>query len=218
MSRQYVRAEERRKQIVSVALRLISEHGVQGATLNRIAAGVGITTPSLYGHFASRRDILLEVMDSVFEKVRELHRSAKHPNALERLREIGIGHTRLVSNEEGFAIAFFEFIAAPPDEDLREALGQKELTLVEDLAEIVREGQAQGTIRQDADPQQIAWMLVSRAWTEDIAHLMGIEDHWNPDRSRKMLDQILELIAPPQGPDSGIAEANGQGSNRPLLK
>ena len=29
MSRQYVRAYERRKQIVSVALRLISEHGVK---------------------------------------------------------------------------------------------------------------------------------------------------------------------------------------------
>lgn len=203
-----MKAEERKKQIVGVALRLVSEHGVGGATLNRIAAGVGITTPALYGHFASRREILLEVMDSVFEKVRELHRSAKHPNARERLREIGLGHTRLVLAEEGFALAFFEFIAAPPDEDLREALGQKELTLVEDLAEIVREGQAQGTIRPDADPPQIAWMLVSRAWTEDIAHLMGIEDQWNPVRSGLMLDQILDLIAVPEAPISAIAEGD----------
>jgi AcrR family transcriptional regulator len=198
MSRPYYRAEERKKQIVSVALDLVSKHGVRGATLNRIARGVGITTPALYGHFAGRRDILLEVMDDVFENVRELHRAAKNPNALERLREIGIGHTRLVSDKEGFALAFFEFIAAPPDEDLREPLGRKELTLVEDLVEIVKEGQSQGTIRQDIDPCQIAWMIVSRAWTEDIAYLMGIEDHWSPVRSRWMLEHILELIAAPQ--------------------
>jgi AcrR family transcriptional regulator len=206
MSRPYVRAEQRRRQIVEVALKLVSEHGVGGATLNRIAAGVGITTPALYGHFASRRDILLQVMDSVFEKVRELHRSAKHPNALERLREIGIGHTRLVSDEEGFALAFFEFIAAPPDEDLREPMGLRELMLVEDLAEIVREGQGQGTIRKDVDPHQIAWMLVSRAWTEDVTHLMGIAEHWNPVRSRWMLEHILELIAVPQASGPGTVK------------
>jgi AcrR family transcriptional regulator len=210
MSRQYVRAEERRKQIVDVALKLVSEHGVQGATLNRIASEVGITTPSLYGHFSSRKEILLETMDSVFEKVRELHRSAKHPDPLERLREIGIAHTRLVSSEEGFAIAFFEFIAAPPDEELREALGQKELKLVQDLVEIIGEGQARGTIRKDVDPEQVAWMLVSRAWTEDIAHLMGIENRWNPSRSRKMLDDILELIAEPRPADSSKVEDEAQ--------
>jgi AcrR family transcriptional regulator len=200
MTRPYYRAEERRKQIVSVALDLVSKHGVKEATLNRIAQGVGITTPALYGHFASRKDILLEVMENVFENVRELHRSAKNPNALERLREIGLGHTRLVSDKEGFALAFFEFIAAPPDEDLREALGQKELTLVEDLVEIVKEGQSQGTIRRDIDPYQIAWMIVSRAWTEDIAYLMGIVDHWSPTRSKWMLEHILDLIAAPQVP------------------
>jgi AcrR family transcriptional regulator len=202
MTRPYYRAEERKKQIVSVALDLVSEHGVRGATLNRIAKGVGITTPALYGHFASRKDILLEVMESVFENVRELHRSAKNPNALERLREIGLGHTRLVSDKEGFALAFFEFIAAPPDEDLREALGQKELTLVEDLVEIVKEGQSQGTIRRDIDPYQAAWMIVSRAWTEDIAYLMGIVDHWSPTRSKWMLEHILDLIVAPPASDS----------------
>jgi AcrR family transcriptional regulator len=199
VSRPYVRSEDRRKQIVEVALRLVSEHGVQGTTLNRIAAGVGMTTAGLYGHFPSRKDILLEAMDAVCERVRDLHHSASNPNALERLREIGVGHTRMVSAADGFAVAFFEFIAAPPDEGLREALGVKELMLIEDLAEIVREGQVQGSIRNEADPYQVAWTLVSRAWTEDVSYLMGIASHWNDSRSKRMLDDILESIAEPDG-------------------
>jgi AcrR family transcriptional regulator len=197
VSRPYVKREERRKQIVDVAVRLVSEHGVQGATLNRIAAGAGMTTAGLYGHFSTRREILLEAMDAVCDRVRDLHRSAENPNALERLREIGVGHTSMVSAADGFAMAFFEFIAAPPDEGLREALGEKELMLVEDLAEIAREGQFQGTIRKDVDPYQVAWTLVSRAWTEDVSWIMGIASHFHDSRSERMLDDILEAIAEP---------------------
>jgi AcrR family transcriptional regulator len=195
MSRPYVKSKARKQQIVDAALLLVSEHGVRGATLNRVAAEVGLTTPGLYAHFSSRRELLLAALDQVFDRVRELHRAAAHPDALVRLREIGEAHTRLVLTEDAFAPALFEFIAAPPDEDLREVVGAKELVLVDDLAEIVKEGQEQGTIRPDVDPYQIAWMLVGRAWTEDIALLMGIGQHWNNGRSAWMLDHILGFIA-----------------------
>ena len=194
MPRPYVRSENRRKQIVDVTLALISEHGLQGATLNRIAAELGLTTAALYGHFANRKEILLEAMDAVFEKIRELHRSADDPDALERLRDIGRRHAEMVTGSENFATTLFEFIAAPPQEGLREALGAKELMLVEDLAAIVREGQAQGTIRQDADPYYVAWTFVSRSWTEDVSYLMGISDQWMGARSGRMLDEMLEGI------------------------
>ena len=194
MPRPYMKSADRRKQIVEATLDLVAKHGVQGATLNRIAREVGVTTAALYGHFANRREILLEAMDAVFEMVMKLHRSAQHPDAVERLREIGTQHTTMVSTAEGFARAFFEFIAAPPDEGLREALGEKELMLVEDLAEIVRDGQVQGTIRADADPRYVAWLFVSRAWTEDVSYLMGIHEHWMGERSARMLSDILDSI------------------------
>lgn len=197
MSRPYIRGEDRRRQIVEAALELVSEHGVQGATLNRIADRVGVTTAALYGHFENRREILLEAMDAVFERVRALHRSADDVDALERLRTIGIQHTRMVSAGGGVVTALFEFVAAPPDEGLREALGAKELVLVEDLAEIVRQGQEQGSIRQEVDPYYVAWTLVSRAWTEDVSYLMGIASHWMGPRSERMLDEILEGIRAP---------------------
>lgn len=69
---------------------------------------------------------------------------------------------------------------------------------MEDLAEIVREGQVQGTIREDADPYYVAWTLVSRSWTEDVSYLMGISDHWMGARSDRMLNEILEGIRAPQ--------------------
>jgi hypothetical protein len=64
------------------------------------------------------------------------------------------------------------------------------------LAAIVREGQRQGSIRTDADPEQVGWLITSRHWTEDVALLMGVTEDWNEERSNRLLDLIIGSIAP----------------------
>lgn len=85
MARPYMRREDRRRQIIEATVGLIAEYGVEGATMSRIAANVGITTAAIYGHFANRREVLLAAMDHVCEQVRELRRAARSTSALERL-------------------------------------------------------------------------------------------------------------------------------------
>lgn len=187
---------ERREQIISVTLDSIAEYGVRGTTLSRIASGVGLTTPALYAHFSNRRAILLAALDVLVEQRMLPHRFPAESNAWERLRGIARRHRLLFEpGNDQYMIALFEFIAAPPEEGLRETLGEKHLLLVKDLADIVREGQREGSIRADADPEQVAWMIVGRAWTEDITHLMGLNGEWNEERSNRMLDFILDSIA-----------------------
>jgi AcrR family transcriptional regulator len=47
----------RQREIVSVARALLVEEGIEGLTLGRVAAALGIKPPSLYKHFASRGDL-----------------------------------------------------------------------------------------------------------------------------------------------------------------
>jgi AcrR family transcriptional regulator len=190
--------QARREQIVNATLDLVAQYGVRGTTLSRIAQAIDVTTPALYAHFSNRREILLATLDLVFEKVQAIHRLTNEGTALERLREIAHRHSQLVSSTgAGFLPAMFEFIAAPPAEGLREALGANHLMLVEELAEIVRQGQREGTILDRVDPEQVAWLLVSRAWTEDVSQLMGTTDGWTEDRSNRMLELILSSIEVP---------------------
>jgi AcrR family transcriptional regulator len=188
--------EARREQIIDATLDLVAEYGVQGTTVARIAESVGVAVPTLYGHFADRREILLATVELVFARIRAIHDSSKHANSLERLREIAHFHTKLVaSKDNGFVSALFELIAAPPTEGLREAVGAGHLAIVEDLAAMVREGQRQGTIAEDADPEEVAWLIVSRDWTEDVSQLIGTSERWTEVRSNQMLDLILDSIA-----------------------
>ncbi len=201
--------EVRREQIVKATLDLIAEHGVRGTTLSRIADRVGVTTPALYAHFRNRREILLAALDVLMEHRTSLHREVPEGNAFDRLRTIEGRHSQLLGRDDRSVLALFEFIAAPPEEGLRETLGQKHLVLIHHIADLIRQAQREGSVRPDVDPLQTAWMLVSRAWTEDIAHLMGISHEWNEARSLRMLDFILDSIAttPPQGDPAAPAVA-----------
>jgi len=196
-TRQRMSGAERKEQVVHVALDLISQLGVQGTTLTRIAAGAGVTPAGLYSHFKNKKEIMVAALDVLFDRIRDVDRSSSQHSALERLREIGLHHTKLLrSSLDGFVFPLFEFIAAPPDEDLRDELRTRQLERVEEVADIVREGQRQGSISGEVDPVQIAWMIISRAWTEDIAMLMGLNDRFDEARSAQLLEVILTLAAP----------------------
>ena len=193
---QRLSGKTRREQIIDVTLDLVAEHGVRDTTLSRIATVVGITTPGLYAHFDSRKEILLAALDDLFDH-RTLPRSyAGGGTALDRIRAIEREHSELLDSDDDRSVrALFEFVAAPVQEGLRETLGHKHLARLRDVADILRVGQEEGSIRKDADPKQTAWMILSRAWTGDIAHLMGITDEWDAERSARMLDFILDSVA-----------------------
>lgn len=49
---------DRKTQILKEALRLFSEHGVEGASLRELARRVGLTQPSLYHYFPSKEALV----------------------------------------------------------------------------------------------------------------------------------------------------------------
>jgi AcrR family transcriptional regulator len=58
------RSKESRAQILAAAARLFREQGYAATTLRQIAAAAGIQAGSIYYHFASKDDILIEVLDA----------------------------------------------------------------------------------------------------------------------------------------------------------
>src|SRR6266508_4528409 len=52
----------RRRELTREAARLFAEKGYHGAALSDIAGALGVKTPSLYAHVASKQDLLYEIM------------------------------------------------------------------------------------------------------------------------------------------------------------
>lgn len=186
-------AEARKRQIVEVALDLISHHGLQGVTMSRIAAGVGITQASLYTHFESRQAILLAALDVIYDKIYASRETPTNENSLERLREICEHHVELWADqgERHHAQLLLEFIAGAPGEGLREALAEKHFATVQQFAQIVEDGKREGNIPAYVDAEQVAWLITGFAFAGDVCHLMGFTSFLEPKVSAYWLDLMF---------------------------
>src|SRR3954463_3311252 len=55
--------EERRQQILGVAVRLFSQHGFRGTTTKEIAQAAGISEAMVFRHFATKDELYAAILD-----------------------------------------------------------------------------------------------------------------------------------------------------------
>ena len=62
-TRRRLSADERRAVIIDAANRTFAERGYLGASMERIAAAAGVSAPLIYEHFASKKELYIELLD-----------------------------------------------------------------------------------------------------------------------------------------------------------
>jgi AcrR family transcriptional regulator len=186
---------ERRAQIIDVVLRLVHQHGVEGTTTARIARAAGVTEPTLYQYFGSRREMLLAALDVVFERATESVEASHEGDVVERLRKIGEYHTREIKAKQlRFVNPMFEFVVAPAEEGLRDRVRSGNLAIIDALAAIVEEGKAQGCVRPEVQARRVAWRVMGFYWFEDVSFLMDLDEVVSEGVSHDMFEAILADI------------------------
>lgn len=91
-------AAQRREQLLDVAMTTFSEQGYHGASMNDVAAAAGVTKPVLYQHFPSKRELYLELLDTVGSRLGEV------------ITESAVGDTPR-DRARGALVAYFEYVA-----------------------------------------------------------------------------------------------------------
>lgn len=187
--------QERRKEILEATLQLISKYGVEGATVARIAAAVGITPGALYRHFDSRAALIAEANRLANERSKLWTDSSNEPDMLQRLQELGGTHAAWAEEHYTTVVRpFFLTLATAPDDEAADPLVITEFKSFKAVIAIAEQGIRQGSIRKDVRPEDVAWALHMFAWMEDIAVMAGatefIEDGVLGRNLRRMLDSF----------------------------
>ena len=84
-------AMETRQQILDVAIRLFSQHGVSATSLADIAKAAGVTRGAIYWHFKNKSDVFNEIWvlsDSSINDLESEYRAKFPDNPLSVLREL----------------------------------------------------------------------------------------------------------------------------------
>lgn len=174
---------------------MVGEYGVPGATIPRVAAAAGVAQGTLYLYFSNRAEMLMAALNSIFDHWLELVDQPNERNELQRLWRAGLENSETIATEGGLARPWVEFIAAPPNTGLRDAVAGMQRRSHKVLVDIVEEGQKQGTIQKDVDPEQLAWEWLMFVWAETMARLMGLTEFFEEHRSRPVLESIIARAA-----------------------
>ena len=158
------KGEETRAAVLDEAARQVSLVGMNGLTIGLLAERTGLSKSGLFGHFKSKEQLQVAVIDWAVELFAErvIRPALKTPRGEPRLRELFDRKLRWDSGDLSlpggcfFASVSAELDDAPPG-PVRDRLVQVELDYADTLATVFRTGISEGQFRADADPEQYAF-------------------------------------------------------------
>ena len=183
-------AEQRREQLLEVALRQFGERGYRATTMDDIAESAGVTKPLVYQHFRSKRALYFELVDSVtgdlLNVIRQATVTALGPR---QLVELGFAayFNQVVSNEPAFQLLFDREGAEDPN--VAAALLRVEDALAEAIEPLIAAG-LEADHRRD-----LAYALVGMAEGACRHWMRGREERKGLESKEEVEEQARRLAA-----------------------
>ena len=139
----------RQKEIITAALGIISERGLEALTIKNIAERVGFSDAAIYRHFPNKSAILSAMVDGFANSsIQELNGiNAGDSCALEQIKQFFLDRCRTFASDRALAAVMFaeDLFKSDP------ALAAKTHGIMQDhrqlLLKSIRQGQRQGLIR-----------------------------------------------------------------------
>ncbi len=134
-------ADQRREQLLEVALRLFAGRGFAATTMDDIASAAGVTKPLLYQHFDSKRALYLELVDSVARDllvaINDATSRASGPRQQVEAGFAAYFHL-VVTYQDAFRLLFGSDV--PDDPELSRSLRRVEDTVAEAVGPLIDAG------------------------------------------------------------------------------
>jgi len=205
MSEQKLDREVRREQIAEAALALVADRGLGRLNMAAVARRVGLVPSGIYRHFKNKEDLLLALLDRIEARILENVRAAQEATVdpLQRIHRVIVGHIRFI--REGRAVP--RIIFSEDDhrgQPQRKARVERIVTAyLGHLAEFVRQGQRQGSIRRDVDPATAALLFLGIVVPAGILwHLTegGFDVTRHAERAWQICRRAIAAEGPPAPP------------------
>jgi AcrR family transcriptional regulator len=175
MRRTRMPAAQRRESVLAAAAEVFAAAGYHAAKVSDIAARVGVSEPVVFQNFGSKPALFAAVLERTAGQARASleHAATGFGSAGELLAHVlgnatlghvaakqpeAVGHHSPGAAPGALFAAAVTLAADPAAPEMREPLLR---ALTGHLADIVRQGQQDGSVRGDIDPETAAWLLVS---------------------------------------------------------
>jgi len=174
--------------IRGAALRLIARYGYEALSMRRLASEVDLGAAALYRYFPNKQAMLFSLLKAHMEELLDAWDEARRsgqagaPARLEAFTRFHIRHH--LPRAEGVFLSYMELRSLSPENFT--AIGAMRRRYEHDLAQILADGAAAGTLRMD-DPRVMARAIIAlltgiTTWYRDSGPLDAAElekIYWN---------------------------------------
>ncbi|MCV6966279.1 TetR family transcriptional regulator KstR2 [Mycobacterium intermedium] len=155
MDRVTGQANSRRDELLALAATMFAERGLRATTVRDIADGAGILSGSLYHHFASKEemvdDLLRGFLDWLFERYQQI--IDNEPNPLERLKGLFMTSFEAIEHRHAQVVIYQDeaqrLSSQPRFSYLEERNKQQRMMWVDVLNQGIEEGYFRGDLDVD---------------------------------------------------------------------
>ncbi|WP_436775236.1 TetR/AcrR family transcriptional regulator [Yinghuangia sp. YIM S09857] len=186
----YEKGEAKRREILQVALETFAEEGYRGTSLRKVAARCNLSLPGLMHYFASKEDLLVQVLRARDEAGRERWEAAEGVERhLARIRE--------GAQTPGLVELFVSMAAAgsDPAHPAHAFFAERYPDLRARIADMIGESAAAGRMTVPVPADRLATLL--------LAVVDGIQLQWLNDRSIDMEQPLKDVLALLDSPVEG---------------
>ena len=180
------KGEDRKQRILQVAQRLLTRNGWRSTTLAQIAGEAGVTPAGLLHHFESKDQLLHAVLDA--RDLDDESHADRAGDLISQIAQVADRFHRVPELVGTFTVLLVENIL--PDAPLHDRMLARHREAVDIVADLIRNGQADGRYRTDLDPAIRA--------VEILAFVHGMETTWLLDPSiplTEVFKQYAETLA-----------------------
>ncbi len=153
---------ERQMEIITAAIDLIAENGIQKVTIKNLSARINVTEAAIYRHFASKIEILLAILhyfkDNNTSLINTTLETQKKP--LEQLQALMLSHFKLFEEKPSLASVIFAEEIFQNDKRLSETVYEIMKGNEQIMVQTIKRGQQSGHIRNDIDSERIVLLIM----------------------------------------------------------
>jgi AcrR family transcriptional regulator len=196
-------AQETRRRLLSAALKLFSEHGYTGATIEAIAEEAGVSPLTVFAVFGNKRSILTSLVGISVggddQSIPLLQRPGPKSvlQEMDPTRQIQLFATDIADILERVTPVFeIMRMAAKTEREIAELLSNILEERLQNLGVFVQHLSAHNDLREGLDDSQateIVWTIAS----PDVYRLLTVERGWPKERfSQWLSDALTRLLLP----------------------
>jgi AcrR family transcriptional regulator len=188
--------EIRQEQIKKAVLEIIATEGLQNLSTRNLAHKVGISEGAVFRHFATKRDIILGIMEDVRTdlqgSLRRISLSNNHPD--ERLFEFLCAHIQYLLRNKGITILLFSEAAHMNDAELKSHLREILLEQKQFVSKIIQDGIVEGHWDPELNVENVAMLYMGIPITLNIELVLnprGLQTENFCQRMKCLLERVL---------------------------